>query len=154
MTKFEISSSLSSSTSLQVFVQQALKSLEERKKKREREEAIFCTMTRLSRCCAWHTSQVTFLVMFPINGNTQIFFCDLQTFGFFEPCCQQQQPRKGGVAVNGLYLLPSSVPPRGTVVLLGIPLLPEFQSHKSEKKKQGEKKNNALIDSNSFLQID
>ena len=138
MTKFEISSSLSSSTSLQVFVQQALKSLEERKKKRE--EAIFCTMTRLSRCRAWHTSQVTFLVMFLINGNTQIFFCDLLTFGFFEPCCQQQQPRKGGVAVNGLYLLSSSVLPRGTVVFLGIPLLPEFQSHKPEKKKNREKR--------------
>lgn len=76
MTKFEISSSLSSSTSLQVFVQQALKSLEERRKR----EAIFCTMTRLSRCRAWHTSQKTFLVMFPINGNIQIFFCDLQSF--------------------------------------------------------------------------
>lgn len=77
MTKFEISSSLSSSTSLQVFVQQALKSIEERRK---REEAIFCTMTRLSRCHAWHTSQVTFLVMFPINGNIQIFLRDLQSF--------------------------------------------------------------------------
>ena len=35
ITKFEISSSLSSSTSLQVFVQQALKSLEERRKREE-----------------------------------------------------------------------------------------------------------------------
>ena len=77
MTKFEISSSLPSSTSLQVFVQQALKSIEERRK---REEAIFCTVTRPSRCHAWHTSQVTFLVMFPINGNIQIFFRDLQSF--------------------------------------------------------------------------
>ena len=57
MTKFEISSSLSSSTSLQVFVQQALKSLEERRKR----EAIFLhhDQTVQMSCLAYITKDIS-----------------------------------------------------------------------------------------------
>lgn len=42
--------------------------------------AVFRIMTRLSRCYAWNTSPVTFLVMFPTIWNIQIFLCHLQCF--------------------------------------------------------------------------
>lgn len=60
MTKFEISSSLSSSTSLQVFVQQALKSLEERKKKKRERRSYFLhhDQTVQMLCLAYITSDI------------------------------------------------------------------------------------------------
>lgn len=150
MTKFEISSSLSSSTSLQVFVQQALKSLEERRKR----EAIFCTMTRLSRCRAWHTSQKTFLVMFPINGNIQIFFCDLQSFWILWVLLSTtaaQERRRCHEWTLPAAIFGSTLRHCGS---LGDPSSSWIPVPQTRKKKQGEKKNNALIDSNNFLQID
>lgn len=74
--KFEISSSLSSFTSLQLSVHQELESIKER-----REAASFGMMTRLSRYRAWNTSQATFQVMFPIIWKvTQTFSGNMQSF--------------------------------------------------------------------------
>jgi hypothetical protein len=51
-----------------------------KKKDKEREQAIFCIVTRLPRCGAWNGSQVTSLVIVPIIWNIQIFLCNLQSF--------------------------------------------------------------------------
>lgn len=123
------------------------------KRKRRREEAIFYIMTRLSRCRAWNTSQVTFLVMFPIVWNIQIFCCNLKAVS---PAVSKSSP---GKAVHGmcstwcrlLFQLEASRCFLGFLFFLSSS--PTNQKKQTNKKqKQGESQNNAFVTA-TFLQI-
>lgn len=110
-----------------------------RKKKKIERRSYFCTMTRLSDVVpAYITSDIVQSCFQSMWGTHKFSFVICKLL-IFSPCCQQQQPRKGVTPMDSTCCH-LRFHPEALWFSLGSLFFLEFQSHKSEKKKTGRRK--------------